>query len=145
MIIDALLGLSGRTGPIVYVSSRTHGAVVTNPDDARAGYRLGTDGILYLGGSILGSEVYVPITGEWLIPPDAVAADLYECMATLTSGTVTSGTTGSWLSLASDRTWTKDETVVGTASVTFRIDVRLIGSSELLASALITLNAVVSP
>lgn len=41
-------------------------------------------------------------TGEWMITPPNSA---YEARATLVSGTLSSGTTGSWLALSTSRAW----------------------------------------
>lgn len=41
-------------------------------------------------------------TGEWMISPPNSA---YEARATLVSGTLSSGTTGSWLALSTTRSW----------------------------------------
>lgn len=78
---------------------------------------------------------------EWLNPPVSVDASLYECQATVISGSLSSGTAGSWLSLGTTRTWTRSQNVSGTSEVVFTLEVRLIGTANTLASANMTLTA----
>jgi hypothetical protein len=67
----------------------------------------------------------------------------YEVKATLTSGSLTTGTTGSWLSLSSNRTWTltdstQDDNLERTV---FTLSIRAAGSATVLDTATITLQA----
>ena len=57
--------------------------------------------------------------GDW-VSPKAFAPGAYECRATLNSGTLLTGTTGSWLALTSTRTWT----CANTASANLTIEIR---------------------
>jgi hypothetical protein len=78
--------------------------------------------------------------GDWIVPKASAPSD-YEVRATLVSGTLSTGTTGSWLALSSNRTWTLQQVVVGTATqVTLTIEIRK-GSGVALASATVTLDA----
>lgn len=78
--------------------------------------------------------------GDW-IDPKANAPSDYEVRATLNSGTLTSGTTGSWLALTSNRSWTLTRVTVGAANqVQLTIEIRK-GSGAALASATVTLDA----
>lgn len=77
-------------------------------------------------------------TGEWLTggtPSD------YECYATVTSGGVTSGTTGAWLNLGTTRSWACTRSTDGTTSATLTVQIRKSGTTTTLASATITLVA----
>ena len=75
---------------------------------AVAGFRLNTSGI---------AEKLVRITYTTLETWLAFGtAGNYECRATLDSGTLTSGTTGSWLALSSSREWKVERGSPGTAS-----------------------------
>jgi hypothetical protein len=47
---------------------------------------------------------------NWATPATGNPGDFHWVRATILSGTVTTGTTGSWLALTSDRTWTKTST-----------------------------------
>lgn len=82
---------------------------------------------------------------NWCTP--GALASLYEVMATLTSGTNPStGTMGAWLALGgADLAWTcfKSGTVGGKNSV-FRLDIRRIGTTTVLATGIINLTATVN-
>lgn len=78
--------------------------------------------------------------GDWIDPKASAPSD-YEVQATLNAGTLTSGTTGSWLALSSNRSWTLTRATVGTATqVDLTIEIRR-GSGATLASANVTLDA----
>lgn len=126
------------------LTNRTVLGTATSPADAKGGFRLGTDGKIYQARSHVSSGAYVEITGlQWLDPHDATHADAYECFATLDSGTLTAGTTGSWLALSSDRDWERERTdnALGTDTATITIQIRRVGYTEVLASAQIVLSA----
>lgn len=142
-----MLPFSGLTIPrafTVALSNHNPRPVTTSPTDCEAGFELGTDGKIYktdLNG------VYAEVVGvQWLDPKDALEADRYECLATVTSGSLTSGTAGSWLALTSARRWTKVRTndAAGTDSCAFTLAIRQIGTANNLASATITLDAEVT-
>ena len=63
---------------------------------------------------------------------------LLEIYCTVTSGSVTSGTTGSWVAMAASQTWTKSHTYAGPAwqerSVSLNFQVRPAGGSDILGS-----------
>lgn len=101
-----------------------------------ATYTLESDGDVVTATTPLGSSDI----GDW-IDPKANAPSDYEVRATLNSGTLTSGTTGSWLALTSNRTWTLGRVTVGVADqVELTIEIRK-GSGATLASATVTLDA----
>lgn len=78
--------------------------------------------------------------GDWIAPKSAAPSD-YEVRATLVSGTLSTGTTGSWLALSSNRTWTLQQVAIGTATqVSLTIEIRK-GTGAALASASVTLDA----
>lgn len=128
----------------VQLTNQTVASLQTSPTDSTAGYRLGADGKEYQLRSNVSAGAWVEITGfEWLEPKDGFEADLYECLATITVGALTTGTAGSWLALTADRSWTVTRTndAAGTDTCTFTLDIRKIGTTINLASATITLNA----
>lgn len=77
-------------------------------------------------------------TTDW-IDPTSAAPDDYEIRATLSSGTMTSGTFGSWLALTSNRTWSKTQFTVGSSSAQVLFEIRK-GSGSVLDSGTITFN-----
>jgi hypothetical protein len=101
-----------------------------------ATYTLESDGDVVRATTPLGSSDI----GDW-IDPKANAPSDYEVQATLNAGTLTSGTTGSWLALTSNRSWTLTRATVGAADqVDLTIEIRK-GSGATLASATVTLDA----
>lgn len=54
--------------------------------------------------------------GNWVNPASSTIAAQWSVKATLTGGSIDSGTTGSWLSLGTSRAWQKNG--VGTATLT---------------------------
>ena len=101
-----------------------------------ATYTLESDGDVVRATTPLGSSDI----GDWIDPKASAPSD-YEVRATLNSGTLTSRTTGSWLALTSNRSWTLTQATVGAATqVDLTIEIRK-GSGATLASATITLEA----
>lgn len=80
--------------------------------------------------------------GSWIRPN--ASASLYECFATLNSGTLNSGTTGSWLALTSTRTWVKSKSSPpsGSSTCELTIQIRKVGSA-VTESTTVTLIATV--
>jgi hypothetical protein len=79
--------------------------------------------------------------GTW--NSDSTVGSSYEVKATVTSGAITSGTTGSWLSLSSDRSWALTDSDQDDVEVdaTFTLQIRSAGTTTVLDSATITLQA----
>lgn len=98
-------------------------------------YTLKSDGKAYKYASETG-EVYIE---DWVTPTSE--ASNYEVYASLSSGTLTSGTTGSWLALSSNRLWSVEDGGLGAQSATIVVTVRRTGTSTNLASATITMSA----
>jgi len=79
--------------------------------------------------------------GDWIIPKAAAGAN-YEVRVTVNSGSLTSGTTGSWLSLGSTRSWTAYVlSGGGTVSANITVEIRRAGVGSALASATLTISA----
>ena len=105
----------------------------TSPSSATCRYTLESDGDSNEGG----------LAGKWLI--GSTSGSLYEAKVTVTSGSLSAGTTGSWLALSSNRTWSVIRSSLGTSTCTFTIEVGLAGTSTALDSATVTLTATVDP
>lgn len=67
----------------------------------------------------------------------------YEIFATLNSGTLNLGTTGSWLNLGTTRTWRVQRSTVGSAVANITLQIRPVGGS-VVATATIALEVDVS-
>ena len=105
--------------------------VVLDPNDAVAQYSTTSAGTV----TATGESTY-----DWLI--SGVNSD-YEVRADVTSGSLSSGTTGSWLPLSSTRFWSRTRTVFGTSSAELRVRIRRVSDSVEVADVDISLTATV--
>ena len=102
-------------------------------DTATTGYRLNSSGI------VESRAVTTYATLEtWLT---AGTASNYEVRATVTSGTLSSGTTGSWLNLGTAREWTVARATVGTKQAIFTVEIRNATTLAVVDAAQVTLEA----
>lgn len=93
---------------------------------ATAGYRVSSDGFDYENVQ----NVYSALT-QW-VTPTSVGGN-YEVFATVNSGSLTTGTTGSWLATSSNPTWTRSNGAIGTiVFVNMTLQVRAIGTTTIL-------------
>lgn len=99
-----------------------------------AGYRLNSSGAAQKDAGV-GS--YSDISGEWML--SGAAAD-YESRFTETSGTVSTGSVGTWQALSSSRTWTVVTGVGTTKTCTGTISIRDAATLDVLDTASITLT-----
>ena len=123
----------GGEATVTLAASYEPSSAVLDPDNASASFQLQSDGDIISGAGD---------AGDWLLPKGAAPSD-YEAKITMTSGTLTSGTTGSWLALSSTRTWTLNRNIVGTSTAQGTLEIRK-GSGFTLASATITWTAEVT-
>lgn len=101
----------------VSISNRTIDSEdVSSP--CTAGYRLLSSGQAQETNA---TETYINIAGEW--ETGGSAGSLYEAYCTVNSGSLSSGTTDTWVSLGSNQTWevTRSTTGVNTANITVQI------------------------
>lgn len=108
---------------------------VTDPANAQANYRLNSNGAIEMYREQDG--IYSSI-GTWLV---IGANSDYEARATVLSGSLSSGTTGSWLALSTTREWARARTTVGTASCSFTLEIRKVSDGQIVDTATITLDA----
>lgn len=80
------------------------------------------------------------ILGAWVIPV-SFAGSAYECRATVNSGSVSSGTTGTWEDLGTSRSWSRAQASVGSSSVNLTVEIRNASTLAVLTSATIVLSA----
>jgi hypothetical protein len=111
-----------------YVYSSNFGATAT------AGYRVNTDGFDYQGLN----GTYSALT-QWVTPSSQ--GGNYEVYATVSSGTLTTGTTGSWLATSGNPTWTRTRPTLGSSVVVLSMQVRATGSVTVLDTWTVTLEA----
>lgn len=101
---------------------------------ATAGYGVYADGNAkqIVGASVTTLEAWINIASK---------ASSYEVRATIVSGTVSTGTTGSWLALSSDQIWTRTSSAGSTNTTVLTVDIRKVSTGTVVATASITLVA----
>jgi hypothetical protein len=112
-----------RAAPIFIRLSISPSGVATAPSTASASMTLRSDGVL------LNKTTNV---GKWLIGSNSGSG--YEVQATVISGTIT-GTTGSFLALSSNQTWSLSSNTPGNYSTTVQFDFRRAGSTTIMYTA----------
>lgn len=127
---------STLSGPRVSISDLSVDDVTVSPTNASATYQLTNAGVInqitVSGGTTS--------PGNWIFPAAAAGAN-YEVRATVNSGALTSGTTGSWTALSSTQAWVRQQTSIGTSSCNLTIEIRHATTLVVLDTASITLNA----
>ena len=129
---------SGRT---VTLAGGSYSDTEFDPGTAICGIRLAADGTAT---NVRLSQGNQAISSEWARPLDAGNGALYEARVTVTSGTLTNGTTGSWLALSSQRDWDVERSTVGSKACTFTLEIRRVSDSVVVASASYTITATIS-
>lgn len=131
----ALLGTGGApSSTAAFTDASVADSQPIGAGSASASYRITNGGIVQTG--LSGTYSFY----ETWCNPTSAAAD-FEVFATLTSGTLSSGTTGSWLGLGTTRTWTRNRTTVGVSSAVLTMDVRRVGTTTVLDTWTVTLDA----
>lgn len=103
--------------------------------DAGAALELQNDGDIIEATNNFGSSD----VGDW-ITPKAAAGSNYEVRVTVNSGALSTGTSGSWLSLGTTRSWSVTQSGAGSSSAEILVEIRR-ASGATLASKTITLSA----
>jgi len=128
------------TSNVVYsVPAGSYIDVALTPADAGVNYTLLFDGSYLITGDVAGTLA----TGVWLSP--TTGSTTRYIRATLTSGTFTSGTVGSWLQLNTNRTWrTQFTSAFGSKTTTATFDLATdSGGTNIVQTVSVTLEAVV--
>lgn len=128
----------GTSNVVIAITDQFVSVVSGGTSAATAGYRLLSNG-----------KVQVTVGSTWTdaeqwCTPTSVSGD-YEALVTVTSGTLSSGTAGSWLALSSNREWTRVANVPQYQTCEFTVQIRKIGTSTVLDTATITLEADATP
>jgi hypothetical protein len=123
-------------GDVISISDLLVTATVSS-GTATAVYTLKASGDIYITN---GTNTIVDSGSDWISPQTNMAA--YEARVTVLSGSLTAGTSGSWLSLGSDQTWTRNDTLGGGSSIcSFTLEIRRASDGTVMASGSITLEA----
>jgi hypothetical protein len=124
----------GTSNVVISISNESIFALSFAPDDATAAYRLNSNG--QVESLVNGSPTTLE---QWCTPTSA--AGNYEARVTVTSGALSSGTTGTWLALSTSRTWSVTQSGAGSSFCSFTVEIRRTGTTTVLDSALIDLVA----
>lgn len=129
------------TSAVVYrLDSDIYLDTALSPTDARVVFSINSNGTVLATGDTAGTLA----SYNWITP--TTGSTTYYVRATLTSGTFTSGTTGTWLALSSNRSWTTGFTSNSpgskTTTATFEIATDS-GGTNVVVSASVTLEAIV--
>ena len=131
ILLAAFAALGGE--PLISLSNRT--VFSSGAASQTATYTLESDGDIVATTTPVGAVD----VGDW-IDPKAAAPGTYEVLATIVSGSLSSGTTGSWLALTSNRSWSVTRGSLGDATCIITVEIRK-GGGATLASATIELTA----
>lgn len=104
-----------------------------SPSSSTATYTLTTGGLEQATG--YGDNTWV----------SGIATSEFDVFAQLNSGSLSTGTTGSWLNLGSSRSWSCTQSVIGTKTADLTISIRSASSLTVLASANVVITATVDP
>jgi hypothetical protein len=136
-----MCAVMGGGGSVNLSSPKSHGATKFDTSTAQAGFTLQSDG-QYTGDI---NTVSSDVTGEWWsAAPLAGVGSLYQARFTETSGTVSSGTVGTFISLAAGASWFVSRSTAGNKTCVGTLEIRPNGGS-VLATATITMSATQSP
>ncbi len=123
--------------PVITITDQSLNNVTFSPTNSTQAYRLDSNGKVYDVKNASPSFIE-----DWVTPTGAASS--YEAFVTVTSGTLSSGTSGSWVALSSTRDWSVTQTSIGIKTCTFTVDIRKVGTSTVLDSATITIEAEVA-
>lgn len=121
----------GGGGGAVNFNNDSVGQSVIDPNDATCSWSASNSG------SVSGTG----ISGyTWLV--SGVNSD-YQIQATLVSGSITSGTFGTWQTLSTTRTWSLTRTIIGTTTGIVDFECRRVSDSVVIASWTVNFEATV--
>lgn len=135
--ILSLIGAGGGASAVTISLSAQYIYAFNSFGTATAAYQLKSDGTANYsqnGGGYIFLE-------NWCVP--GAQATNYECYVTVVAGSLSGGSaaTGTWLALSSSRVWQVSQPTLGINDAIINIGIRRVGTSTILASADITLQA----
>lgn len=114
----------------------TVNAIAPAPSTATAGVTFNTDGSISFNGSGPAADT------NWWRPTATSIGASYWVRATVNSGTLSTGTSGSWLQLNAARSWTKSSTGAGVLTCNITLQVASdSGGANIVSSGTYTLSA----
>lgn len=128
-----LLGNRGGGGlGTVSISNVAGSSEADYPSSASCSYSLLNDGSSDEGGT----------SNRWLVGSTNGAA--YDARVTVTSGSLSSGTTGGWVNLGTTRNWNVSRSSLGEKSCTFTVEIALAGTTTPIDTATVSITATVN-
>jgi hypothetical protein len=124
----------GTTAVVISITDQYVYDFTGGARSATAGYRLTSGGLA----QTLVNTTFT--TAETWCTPTAQAVN-YEVYITVTAGTLSSGTSGSWVALSTTQTWTRTASIGANNLCTFTAQIRRVGTATVLDTATITLEA----
>jgi hypothetical protein len=124
----------------------TSNTVISITDQTIYGFATSSAGAWYFllaNGQVQGSTDFNGINPFFIenwVTPTSQAAN-YEALVTILTGSLTGGTTGSWVALSSNRSWYVNQTGNGQKTCTFTVQIRRVGTGTVLDTATITITA----
>lgn len=139
-ILNLLMGIGSRNAQL---QAATYTNTNVTPTNSSAYIRLDSDGGAYSNAATGANGGVDTLRYTWMLGVGPSSA--YEARATLTAGTLSSGTVDTWLGLGTDRNWQRDRTsdTAGTDSATITLEIRDAVTLVVYASKSVTLQAVV--
>lgn len=123
-------------GEVTMEATYTITSIKTVPTNAKILYN--TDGSIDQNKAGITTDLGI----WWSASPETGIGSDYEIRASIVSGTVSSGTTGSWLALSLQRSWNRLSGAEGVfESVTLTIEIRDVATSTVQDTTTVTLNA----
>lgn len=122
----------------VVLNDSTYTSLAISPDDSTIRLHISSDGNVYTQENNGGNN----LAYQWRL--GGASAD-YDIFATLNSGALTEGTTGSWLNLGTTRAWavTRTSNLNGQDDAVITLQIRNASTLAVLETATITLSAAV--
>jgi hypothetical protein len=124
----------GTTNVVISISNQ-------NIADGTGGARSATAGYRLTSGGQVEQLVNVTFTNleQWCTPTSE--ASNYEARVTVNVGSLSSGTTGTWVALSTTQTWTRTANIGDSQLCEFLVEIRRTGTATVLDSATIELLA----
>jgi hypothetical protein len=124
----------GKSAVIISITDQTAADFSAGLRTARAGYRLTSTGLA----QIMANNVYATVE-TWCTPTSQ--AGFYEAFVDVLSGGLDSGTVGSWVNLGVTQTWQLAASIGNNNLCVFDISIRRGGTTTILDTATITVEA----
>lgn len=141
--MSMMMSLLGGGAPDINVSLPNGYPYVTGYGYvSHATYRLGNDKKIYHGSRVMSAGFSTPTTYTEIVDWCAAGGTVsdYEVRATVSQGSLTSGTTGTWQSLGTTRDWVLSNYSLGTVTCEMQMEIRNASTQRRVALATVLLT-----